>query len=128
MPRNNFMHEAEQKLIELAFKHAPLQQFEDHSDVDGRYVTVSDPPGAYYLLGIDCPGCDKLGLQYEIQLMFWGIDPTDVDVICEALGGWTVVENGELPVLPEGVETKMMHFIIEAPKAWIVEPPLRKVA
>lgn len=43
--------EAEERLKELGFKHAPIQGFCD--GIDGRYITLEDPEAVYYILGID---------------------------------------------------------------------------
>lgn len=48
---------AEQTLQELGFKHAPIQGFCDVDGIDGRYITLQDPEGIYYILGVDNKQC-----------------------------------------------------------------------
>jgi hypothetical protein len=53
-------------LDHLGVKHAPEQHFLNEPDkVDGRYVTLRDPPGVYYILGTD-----NDQLTSEVQLIF----------------------------------------------------------
>ncbi len=90
------------KLEDAGVKHAPEQQFapddrgaetipgilnsrghkaKPATDTDGRYVTLRDPPGVYYLFGADC-GKDEFGRTvppHKVQIIFLGKqDPASI--------------------------------------------------
>ena len=84
------------KLEAAGAKHAPLQRFIDPPhDVDGRYITLRDPPAVYYLLGTDVK--DPSGeLADKVQLMFLDV-PYDVGKFATAIG-YHVIETDRMPV------------------------------
>ena len=88
------METVRDRLEQLGVKHAPLQQFLNSDNVDGRYVTLIDPPGAYYILGDDnMPNREKR--EELIQLIFLGV-PDDSKRLAMQIG-WRITNSAPLP-------------------------------
>lgn len=96
------------KLEALGAKHAPLQHLEGTDTVDGRYVTLRDPPGVYYLLGTD--NRPRETQTYEVQLLFVGTAP-DPRQYAAALR--YCVDREEL--LPGSTPAVPVHSVIMSP-------------
>lgn len=103
------MHKAEQALQAMGFRHAPVQNYLESPGVDGRFVTLLDPDGRYYLLGVDN---GHRGVEREppntIQLMFFNVSNVAGEVAAQI--GWVVTKVEDLPV--EFGERTMVSVII----------------
>lgn len=107
------MQKAEEQLRRLGFRHAPIQNYRGSPGVYGREVTLADPDGLYYLLGIDnghhspdrCP-------RNVIQLLFFNV-PENAGEVASRFG-WVVTDVEDLPV---EVGTRKMRSVTIAPAA-----------
>ena len=71
-------------LEHMGVKHAPEQHLEN-GEVDGRYVTLRDPFGVYYILGTD--NADKRDeLTEEVQLIFLRVSDEKADHYAGSIG------------------------------------------
>ena len=102
------IEEALRRLEKLGVNRAPIQHFTDTGAIHGRYVTLRDPAGVYYLLGTAPQTKDK------IQLLFLGV-PEMADHFAEQIG-WSV-ESKEL--LPGSTDKVQVHSAI-------LEPPFTR--
>jgi hypothetical protein len=106
------MQQVEERLIEIGVKHAPIQGFSEGLGVDQRYVKLTDPPGTYYLLGIDLPSIGRNDPQYnQIQITFLGIKECAEGIATTV--GWRIAEMRPL----ESVNGPIPSAILEAPAA-----------
>jgi hypothetical protein len=106
------MQQVEERLIEIGVKHAPIQGFSEGPGVDQREVLLTDPPGTYYLLGIDVPGIGKGDAKYnQVQIIFMGVKEC-AEGIATAVG-WRIAEMGTL----ESANGPIPSAILEAPAA-----------
>lgn len=81
--------EAQARLEQLAVRHAPEQRFlEDPDQIDGRYVTLRDPPGVYYILDTDNGGQAKLPGVRRIQLTFLEVPQHAIHYVEQLGAGW----------------------------------------
>lgn len=94
----------QQKLVQeqlevIGIRHAPKQMTTERQVPDGRYVTMKDEPGIYYLLGIDIiENCNvrdtKMPDEFDynrLQLIFLGKADTS-EHLAEQIG-WKVEEK-----------------------------------
>jgi hypothetical protein len=95
------------KLEAAGARHAPLQRLLDAPHiVDGRYITLRDPPGVYFILGTDNPDQqDKI--TDRVQLTFLDV-PYDVGKFAMAIG-YYVVGTERLPVFDYGGKPHPTH-------------------
>ena len=89
--------DAERKFRELGIIHAPVQGFLEGPGIDGRFVTLQEPPAVYYLLGIDNNAPPET--EENIQLIFMGV-PNNAQEIADAIG-WKIKENRVMTIVKE---------------------------
>lgn len=116
------MQKAEGQLQLMGFRHAPIQNFLESPGVDGRCVTLGDPDGRYYLLGIDNGHRSaEREPRNVIQLMFFNVPDDEVGQVAARIG-WVVTAIEDLPVQ---VGNRTMRSVMLAPAAvdrgvWLV--------
>jgi hypothetical protein len=105
------MQQVEERLNEIGVKHAPIQGFTEEPGVDKRYVKLTDPPGTYYLLGIDLQGIGHGDPVYnQIQIIFLDVMEC-ADGIATAVG-WSVLRKEDLST--DGTHAPIPSAVLQA--------------
>lgn len=107
------MQRAEEQLQRLGFRHAPIQNFLESTGVDGRAVTIRDPDGCYYILGID-NGHRSTNSEPRniIQLLYFNVPENGGEIASKI--GWVVTDIEDIPVQ---IGNRKMTGVLIAPAA-----------
>lgn len=87
------------KLEAVGAVHAPEQRFIESDEIDGRYVTLKDPPGVYFILGTDNRDRFVSGSDWtrdSVQLIFLHTPMENVGRYAAAIG----YRTREIKILP----------------------------
>jgi hypothetical protein len=102
--RMPILDEAAGTLEALGFKHAPVQYLLCHEcgastrESDGRYVTMRDPPGVYYLRGDDNMDARRAaGREAEDCVQVVGLFAEFDPAIVSAALDWEITSHGLIP-------------------------------